>query len=96
MAELRADENGQKRTALQLMRKHDRTSWRHAGVELARVPGEEKLRVRKSKESATAEVEEDLPSDATAPAAEAAPDEQQQLPGSEDADDQGINTEGVH
>lgn len=65
MAELRADEAGHKRTALNLMRKHDRTTWRHAGVELARVPGEEKLRIRKSKENATAEVESDLPSDAS-------------------------------
>jgi hypothetical protein len=70
MAELRADEQGHKRTALNLMRKHDRTTWRHAGVELARVPGEEKLRIRKTKgENASAEVDEDLPTDAKARAA---------------------------
>jgi hypothetical protein len=70
MAELRADEQGHKRTALNLMRKHDRTTWRHAGVELARVPGEEKLRIRKTKgENASAEVEEELPTDAKAKAA---------------------------
>jgi hypothetical protein len=70
MAELRADEQGHKRTALNLMRRHDRTTWRHAGVELARVPGEEKLRIRKTKgENASAEVAEDLPTDAKARAA---------------------------
>lgn len=31
----------------------DLTAYRHAGVELVRVPGEEKLRVRKSDEDAT-------------------------------------------
>jgi hypothetical protein len=107
MAELRADEQGHKRTALNLMRRHDRTTWRHAGVELARVPGEEKLRIRKTKgENASAEVTEDLPSDAKAraanddtnePEAEApeAGSEEQDLAGTEDADDQGING-GVH
>ncbi len=56
---LRAEEAGQLRTALGLMRKHEKTTWRAAGVELARVPGEEKLRVRTTKEPATAEVEDD-------------------------------------
>lgn len=59
MAELRELEGTDLRTALKLMRQHDRMTWRAAGVELARVPGEEKLRVRTSKESATAESEED-------------------------------------
>lgn len=106
MAELRADEQGHKRTALNLMRRHDRTTWRHAGVEMARVPGEEKLRIRKTKgENASAEVAEDLPTDAKARAAnddtnepetsEAGAGEEQQLAGTEDADDQGING-GVH
>ena len=62
MAELRADEKTHKGHALTAMRKHNRTTWKHAGVELARVPGEEKLRVRKTKgENVTAEVTEDLP-----------------------------------
>lgn len=59
MAELRELEGTDLRTALKLMRDHGRMTWRAAGVELARVPGEEKLRVRTSKESATAESEED-------------------------------------
>lgn len=68
MAELRELEGTDLRTALKLMRQHDRMTWRAAGVELARVPGEEKLRVRTSKESATAESEED--DDETVEAAE--------------------------
>lgn len=105
MAELRADEAGQKRTALSLMRSHNKTAWRHAGVEMARVPGEEKLRVRKSKEQATAVVDEELPTDArgetagaSSPEAEGQGEgvsEEQQLEGAEDADDQGLDL-GVH
>jgi hypothetical protein len=53
--ELRGEEAGLEQTALKLMREHRKTSWRHAGVELVRVPGEEKLRVRTSKANATAE-----------------------------------------
>jgi len=56
---LRQDEGEQMNLALKLMRKHERTTWKHAGVELVRVPGEEKLRVRTSKEKATAEVEDE-------------------------------------
>jgi len=59
MNALRTDEGEQLNIALKLMRKHERTTWKHAGVELVRVPGEEKLRVRTSKEKATAEVEEE-------------------------------------
>jgi hypothetical protein len=59
MNELRTQEGDYLKNALKLMRKHDRTTWRAAGVELVRVAGEEKLRVRTSKEKATAEVEED-------------------------------------
>jgi len=58
MAELRADEAGDSQAALTRMRARSLTSYRHAGVEMARVPGEEKLRVRTSKEKATAEVDE--------------------------------------
>ncbi|HLX21654.1 MAG TPA: hypothetical protein VKR23_16025 [Gaiellaceae bacterium] len=57
---LRAEETGLESNALKLMRKHQKTSWRHAGVELVRVPGEEKLRVRTARErTATAESEEE-------------------------------------
>lgn len=59
MNTLRADEAGHLRTALKLMRKHNRTSWRAAGIEFSRVPGEEKLRVRSSKEKATAETDDE-------------------------------------
>jgi hypothetical protein len=59
MNELRGQEGDHLKNALKLMRKHDRMSWRAAGVELVRVAGEEKLRVRTSKEKATAEVEEE-------------------------------------
>ena len=55
MATLRADEAGDERIALDLMRGVNITSYRYAGVELVRVPGEEKLRVRTSKVNATAE-----------------------------------------
>jgi hypothetical protein len=54
--ELKQTEAGQEKNALALMRKHDKTSWRHSGVELIRVPGEERLRVRTTKAAATAEV----------------------------------------
>lgn len=70
MAELRAQEKDQMSTALKIMRERDRTTWRHAGIEMSRVAGEEKLRVRKSKEQATASVESDLPSDAVGQQAE--------------------------
>lgn len=63
MNELRSQEGDYLKNALKLMRKHERTSWRAAGVELVRVPGEEKLRVRTSKEKATAEVEEEEAAD---------------------------------
>lgn len=56
-ADLRAEEAGLEQTALHLMRKHNKTAWRAHGVELVRVPGEEKLRVRTSRDTATAETE---------------------------------------
>jgi hypothetical protein len=59
MNELRAQETDQLKIALGVMRANKKTSWRHAGVELVRVPGEEKLRVRTSKQAATAETEEE-------------------------------------
>lgn len=59
MNKLRGQETDQLTIALKLMRKHERTTWRAAGVELVRVPGEEKLRVRTSKEKATGETDEE-------------------------------------
>lgn len=53
--ELRQQEAGLMQRTLDLMRKHEKTSCRAHGVEVFRVPGEEKLRVRTSKEPATAE-----------------------------------------
>lgn len=61
---LRGEEGDLEKKALGLMRTHDQSSWRHAGVELVRVPGEEKLRVRTSKTKATAETDEDEDADA--------------------------------
>jgi hypothetical protein len=50
---LRKDEATEKRMALKEMVQKGIHAYRHAGVELVRVPGEEVLRVRKSKEDAT-------------------------------------------
>jgi hypothetical protein len=61
MNRLRAEEAADMQQALRLMRQHGRTAYRHAGVELVRVPGEEKLRVRTSRDAATAESEPDEP-----------------------------------
>ena len=55
--QLRGEEADMLRQALDVMRDAKVHTYRFAGVELARVPGEEKLRVRTSKEAATAEVE---------------------------------------
>ncbi len=56
-------------TALQVMVEHKIAVYRHARVELARVPGAEKLRVRMTKEEGDAEVKspdqgENIPVDA--------------------------------
>jgi hypothetical protein len=56
---LRAEESGIMQTTLTTMKKLDVMTYRHAGVELIRVPGEERLRVRTSKAQATAETEPD-------------------------------------
>lgn len=45
-------------TALQVMQSSKVSAYRHAGVELARVPGAEKLRVRLTKETGDSEVSE--------------------------------------
>lgn len=58
--DLKAEEAGYEQTALQLMRRNDRTTYQHAGVTLVRVPGEEKLQVKTTRErAATAEVPSD-------------------------------------
>lgn len=66
--ELKSEEAGYEQTALSLMRKHSKTTWKHNGVQLVRVPGEEKLQVKTSRSgNATAEVEEEAePADVTA------------------------------
>ena len=56
--EKRALEDEECRQAHDEMRRTDTRTHRWAGVELARVPGEEKLRVRTSKQATTAETEE--------------------------------------
>lgn len=68
MNDLRQREAEHLRSALNLMREHNKTAWRAAGVEMVRVPGEEKLRVRTSKEKATAETdpEDEVPGDVVA------------------------------
>jgi hypothetical protein len=58
MAKLREEESGDLQAALSRMRARGLHTYQHAGVEMARVPGEEKLRVRTSREKATAEVDE--------------------------------------
>ena len=66
----RTDEKEDQRMALREMHDKGVTSYRYAGVELVRIPGEEKLRVRTSKEDATdstepeAETPEDVPDSA--------------------------------
>ncbi len=61
----RSDEKDDQRMALREMHDKGVTSYRHAGVELVRIPGEEKLRVRTSKEDAT----DSTPADETTDAA---------------------------
>src|SRR3990167_10756478 len=46
ISELKADDSAEEQVALNAMRKHIRKSYSQHGVELVRVPGEEKLRVR--------------------------------------------------
>lgn len=70
MNELRGEEKGDKIAALKAMRERELTTYQHAGVELSRMPGEEKLRVRTTKNAATAAVVEDGQGDAEAGADE--------------------------
>lgn len=58
MAQLRENEAGDLQAALTRMRARNLHTYQHAGVEMARVPGEEKLRVRATKDKATAAVDE--------------------------------------
>jgi hypothetical protein len=60
--DLRATEAGNEQAALKVMQAADCRTYKHAGVELLRVPGDEKLRVRTSKESASSEVVEEVES----------------------------------
>ena len=66
ISECRAEMNEQRtlegekcRSALVYMHDNTITTYRYAGVELVRVPGEEKLRVRTTKEAATLETEDE-------------------------------------
>jgi hypothetical protein len=59
MNEQRSIEGEKCRAALVYMHDNKVTTYRFAGVELVRVPGEEKLRVRTTKESATLETEDE-------------------------------------
>jgi len=63
MNKLRTEEKDDNRQALRIMHDEDRTVYRHAGVELVRVPGEEKLRVRTTGEDASDLTVEDKPAD---------------------------------
>lgn len=59
---LKAEEAGYEQTALNQMRKHNKTTWAHNGVTLVRVPGEEKLQVKTTRaRTATAENQDDSP-----------------------------------
>lgn len=61
MAQARADEEGAEKLALDVMHRHNLRAYHASGVELAIVPGEEKLRVRTSKGTrATATTTDDL------------------------------------
>lgn len=59
MNEQRGIEAEKCRGALVYMHDNSITTYRYAGVELVRVPGEEKLRVRTSKEKATLETDDE-------------------------------------
>lgn len=57
MASDRETEAGLLQAALPVMRNEKLTTYQHAGVELVRVPGEEKLRCRTAKDRATGAVD---------------------------------------
>lgn len=49
--ELKATEAGNEQAALKVMQQHDAMAYKHGGVQLIRVPGDEKLSVRTSKDT---------------------------------------------
>lgn len=55
--EARQEEGEELQQALNLMRSHRKTTWQGHGVELTRVPGQEKIRCKTSKQKASAETE---------------------------------------
>ncbi len=61
----KTEEKGLIQAALQRMQKRGLSVFRHAGVELARVPGAEKLRVRLTKEAGDAGEEDLEPAEVT-------------------------------
>jgi hypothetical protein len=83
---LRADDAGDYQLALDRLRKIGRTSYNRFGVEMVRVPGEEKLRVRTSGTNA-ASSEAGEPAGGDDPDVEAMDAEQDDVDG--DADEQG-------
>ena len=74
------EEQGLTQGALQTMQKATITVYRHAGIELARIPGAEKLRVRRTKEQGDAD-ESDLESaDVEATSGDDAVNEAEEVP----------------
>lgn len=59
----RADEQESIQAALQEMQRKGVTVYRHARVELARIPGAEKLRVRMTKEEGSADAADYTPAE---------------------------------
>lgn len=49
--ELKATEAGNEQAALKVMQQHETMTYKHGGVQLIRVPGDEKLSVRTSKDT---------------------------------------------
>jgi hypothetical protein len=72
LAELREYEAGDLQAALNIMRRENRHAYRQHGIELARVPGEEKLRVRKTSEGASSTTDDEVDDEVFAADAEAA------------------------
>lgn len=90
----KASERGYLQSALKRMREKGIFVHQHAGVELARVPGEEKLRVRRTSQDATAE---NLPEGETEHEEQPEGQEEDQLEGSEaSGDDRREAVEGIH
>ncbi len=75
MNQLRAEETDYEKTALKLMQRAERTAYRWAGVELVRIPGEEKLRVRTARE--TTATSDEAPTDAEPESPTIPPDDDQ-------------------